>query len=58
MSYIILSGHWYDIVFLNVHATEEDKIDYMKDGFYEELEHVFDKFPKINVKILLRDFNA
>jgi hypothetical protein len=46
MSYIILRGHWCDIIFLNVHATTEDKVDDMKDSFYEELERVFHKFPK------------
>jgi hypothetical protein len=30
----------------------------VKDGFYEELERLFDKFPKYNMKILLGDFNA
>jgi exonuclease III len=30
----------------------------MKDRFYKELEHVFDKFPKYHMKILLGDFNA
>jgi hypothetical protein len=30
----------------------------VKDSFYEELERVFDKFPKRHVKILLGDFNA
>jgi hypothetical protein len=44
--YIILRGRWSDIIVLNVHASTEDKIDYMKDRFYEELEHVFDIFPK------------
>jgi hypothetical protein len=29
-----------------------------KDMFYEELEHVFDKFPKYHMKILLGEFNA
>jgi hypothetical protein len=36
----------------------EDKTDEVKDSFYEELEHVFDKFPKYRMKILLGDFNA
>jgi hypothetical protein len=58
MSYIILSGRWCDIIVLNVHAPTEDKIDDIKDRFYEELEHVFDKYPKYHMKILLRDFNA
>jgi exonuclease III len=30
----------------------------VKDSFYEELEHVFDKSPKYHMKILLGDFNA
>jgi hypothetical protein len=40
MSYIILRGHWCDIFVLNVHAPTEDKIDDMKDSFYEESERV------------------
>jgi hypothetical protein len=57
MSYIILRGHWCHIV-LNVRAPTEDKTDVMKDSYYEELERVFDKFPKYLMKILLGDFNA
>jgi hypothetical protein len=30
----------------------------VKNSFYEELERVFDKFPKYHMKILLEDFNA
>jgi hypothetical protein len=30
----------------------------VKDSFYEELERVFDKFPKYHMKILLGDFSA
>jgi hypothetical protein len=30
----------------------------VKDSFYEELERVFDKFPKSHMKILLGDFSA
>jgi hypothetical protein len=60
MSYIILRGHWCDIIVLNVHAPTEDKIDDVKDSFYEALlvERVFNKFPKYHMKILLGDFNA
>jgi exonuclease III len=58
MSYIILRSHWCHILVLNVHAPTEDKIDDVKDSFYEELERVFDKFPKYHIKILLGDFNA
>jgi hypothetical protein len=58
MSYIILRGGWCDIIILNVHAPREDKIDDMIDRFYEELLHVFSKFPKYHMKVLLRDSNA
>jgi endonuclease/exonuclease/phosphatase family metal-dependent hydrolase len=57
MSHIILRGRWCDIIEQNVHARTEDKTDDVKDSFYDELERVFDKFPKYHMKILL-DFNA
>jgi hypothetical protein len=44
-------GRWCDIV-LNVRAPTEDKSDYVKDRFYEELEQIFDKFPNYHTKIL------
>jgi hypothetical protein len=44
MSYIILRGLWCHIIVLKVHAPTEDKTDYVKDSFYEELERVFDEF--------------
>jgi hypothetical protein len=51
ISYKILIGRWFYIIVLNVHAPTEDKIDNVKNSFYEELEHVFDKFPKYHKKI-------
>jgi hypothetical protein len=60
VSYIILRGHWCHIIVLNINTPIEDKTDDVKNGFYEELDYVFDKFPKYtyHMKILLRDFNA
>jgi hypothetical protein len=58
MPYIILRGRWYHISVLNVHAPTEDKIDYVKDNFYEEFERIFDTFPEYHMKTLLGDFNA
>jgi hypothetical protein len=55
---IMLRGNLYDIIVLDIHASVEDKIDDVKDSFCEELEHVFDKFPKYHMKILLRDLNV
>jgi hypothetical protein len=58
MSYITLKGRWCDIIVLNVHAPTEDKADIIKNSFYEELEQVFDQFPRYHMNILLGDFNA
>jgi hypothetical protein len=55
---MILRGRWCNIIVLNVHAPTEDKIDDIKERFYEELEQVFDKFPKYHMKMLFGDFNA
>jgi hypothetical protein len=55
MSYTILRGCWCRIIVLNIYAPTEDKIDDVKDSFYGELEHVFDKF---RIQILLGDFSA
>jgi hypothetical protein len=41
-----------------VHAPTEDKDDDIKDRFHEELEQVFDHFPRYHMKILLGDSNA
>jgi endonuclease/exonuclease/phosphatase family metal-dependent hydrolase len=43
---------------VNIHAPSEEKCEEVKDSFYEELEEVFDQFPKYYMKILLGDFNA
>jgi hypothetical protein len=43
---------------LNDHAPTENKIDDIKDRFYEEQEQVFDKCPRYHMKIVLGDFNA
>jgi hypothetical protein len=41
-----------------VNAPCEDTSDDINDSFYEELGRVFDQFPRYDMKILLRDFNA
>jgi hypothetical protein len=41
-----------DIILLKVHTPPKDKTDDMKDSFYEELDGIFDKFPKYRMKIL------
>ena len=56
--HIFLRGRWFNIVDLNVHALSEENSDDSTDSFYEELQQVFDHFPKYHMKILLGDFNA
>jgi hypothetical protein len=56
MSYIILRGRWCQVIVLNVHAPTEDKTDDVKDSFYEELERVFDKFPKYRILRTIRRY--
>ena len=57
MSYKVLRGRRCNI-FLNVRAPSEEKSDDSKECFYEELEQVFDRFPKYRMKILLGDFHT
>jgi hypothetical protein len=57
MMYITLTGQWCDIV-LNVHAPTKGKDDVIKDSFFEELEQVFNQFPRYYINIFLRDFDA
>jgi hypothetical protein len=58
MSYIILRGHWCNIIVLNVHTQCEDKEADVEDSFYEALGRVFDQVPRYDMKILLGDFNV
>jgi hypothetical protein len=46
------------IFVLNVRAPREDKMDDVKDSFYEEWGRVYDKLPQYLMKIFLGDFNA
>ena len=54
----MLRGRWRYISVVNVHAPSEEKCDEAEDTFYEELEQVFDQFPKYHIKMLLGDFQA
>jgi len=58
ISYIVPRGLWFNIIVLDMHEPREEKGDESKDSFCEELEQVYEHFPKYHMKILLRDFNA
>jgi hypothetical protein len=58
LSHTELRGRRGNVIVMDAHAPAEQKGDDSKDSFYEELEGVFDHFPKYRMKILLGDFNA
>jgi hypothetical protein len=58
MLYIILRGRWCSIIVLNVQCPCKDERDDIQDSFCEELGHVFDRFPRYGVTVLLSVFNA
>jgi hypothetical protein len=55
--YIILRGYRCHIIVLNIHSPTVDKTYDVKDSFYEELEHIFSKLPKYQMKTVLGDIN-
>jgi hypothetical protein len=55
---IILRGCWCNIIILNVHTPCEDKSGDVKDSFCDKLGHVFDQFPRCDMKILFSDISA
>jgi hypothetical protein len=40
------------------HAPMEEKEEIQKDNFYEDLERIYRKAPKYDIKIVMGDFNA
>jgi hypothetical protein len=54
----MLRSCWSYIIAINLHVPTEHETDYVKGNLYEELERVFDTFPKYHMKIVLGDFNA
>jgi hypothetical protein len=54
----VLRVRWRNIIVLNVCAPSQEKSDGSKDSSSEELEQVFDHFPKCHMKSLLGDVNA
>jgi len=58
LSHIVLGGRWRNITdVMGMHQVRK-KVMSQKIVFYEELEQVFDHFPKYHMEMLLGDFNA
>jgi hypothetical protein len=47
-----------NIIVLNVHARSEERSDDSKESIYEELEQLFDHFPKYHMNNSLGELNA
>ena len=57
MLFIILRHCWC-VIFLKAYGPAGDKSDDSNDTFCEELQQVFDQFPKYHMKILLGASNT
>ena len=53
-----VKSKFYNITLMSIHAPTEEKSDLIKEQFYMELENVYDKIPKYDMKIIMGDFNA
>lgn len=49
---------WFDIVFVNIHASTQEKTQKEKDDFYDELESILENTPDSKIQIILGDMNA
>jgi hypothetical protein len=54
MPYMLLRGHWCHTIVPNILTPKDDKIYDVDGSLYEELECVFDKFPKHYMKNSVR----
>jgi exonuclease III len=53
-----LKGKFNNISLISVYAPMEDKVDEIKEQFYEDLQKVVDNTPKTDTIIILGDLNA
>jgi hypothetical protein len=59
MPYTVQRGRWFNIIVLNIHATNEKKSNVTKDSSCEEVQVQVQVYvSKYHVKVLLGDFNA
>jgi len=53
-----MSTQWFDISFVNLHATTGDKQQEEKDRFYENVITTLNTIPRRRIQIVLGDLNA
>ncbi|XP_015377026.1 PREDICTED: craniofacial development protein 2-like [Diuraphis noxia] len=55
---IKISGRHFDLILINYYAPTEDKVDDIKEKFYDELETEVNSLPTHSLKMIVGDFNA
>ena len=53
-----IRGIFFNTTIICVHAPMEEKDEIQKDDFYEDLERIYMKAPKHDIKVVMGDFNA
>jgi exonuclease III len=53
-----IRGIFFNTTIICAHAPTEEKEELQKDNFYEDLERIYRKAPKYDIKIVMGDFNA
>jgi len=58
ISSLRIRGRFFNTTIICVHAPREEKDEIQKDDFYEDLERIYMKAPKHDIKVVMGDFNA
>ena len=53
-----IRGRFFNTTIICVHAPTKEKDEIKKDDFYEDLERMYMKVPKYDIKVVMGDFNA
>lgn len=58
ISMLTIEAQYFDITFVNGHATTEEKMQEEKDEFYDNLEHTLNRIPQSRIRIVLGDIKT
>jgi exonuclease III len=58
LCYIRIAGPIFDVIIINAYVPTEEKEEYLKNEFYDDLEKIIDTTTNSCIKILIGDFNA
>jgi exonuclease III len=53
-----MKSKFHNIWVINAYGPTEDKVEDIKDDFYQTLEHIYNALPQNNIKLIVCDFNA